>query len=100
MKSGQFIFEEIKEFLFKNNFINENWNALNILTQNASTVGCLDLNFLVQKILMNLIFFDKIKNNKFELIYLLGSDNLEIKRKMNLLFIKEVMAIEELKLLM
>jgi len=81
MESGQFIFEEIKEFLLKNNFINENWNALNILIQNASTVGCLDLNFFSSKNLNESDFFDKIKNNKFELIYLLGSDNLEINKK-------------------
>jgi len=81
MESGQFIFEEIKEFLLKNNFINENWNALNILIQNASTVGCLDLKFFSSKNLNESDFFDKIKNNKFELIYLLGSDNLEINKK-------------------
>ena len=41
LKSGKYIFEELKKFLIKNNLINENWNALNILTQNASTVGLL-----------------------------------------------------------
>ena len=39
LKSGKYIFEELKKFLVNNNLINENWNALNILTQNASTVG-------------------------------------------------------------
>ena len=81
MENGQFIFEEIKEFLFKNNYINKDWNALNILIQNASTVGCLDLKFFSSKNINESIFLDKIKNNKFELIYLLGSDNLEIKKK-------------------
>ncbi len=81
MKSGQFIFEEIKEFLLKNNFINKNWNALNILIQNASTVGCLDLKFFNSNNIYESTFFDKIENNKFEIIYLLGSDNLEIKKK-------------------
>ena len=81
MKNGQFIFEETKEFLSKNGFINENWNALNILIQNASTVGCLDFKFFSSKNTNDSIFFDKIKNNKFELIYLLGSDNIEIKKK-------------------
>ncbi len=80
-KSGQYIFEETKEFLFKNNFINDNWNALNILIQNASTVGCLDLKFFNSKNINEFNFFDKIKNNKFELIYLLGSDNLQINKK-------------------
>ncbi len=81
MKSGIFIFEEIKEFLLKNNFINKNWNALNILIQNASTVGCLDIKFFSSKSIYESDFFDKIKNNKFELIYLLGSDKLNINKK-------------------
>ena len=46
LKSGKFILENIKKFLSSNNFINENWNALNILPKNASTVGAIDLNFL------------------------------------------------------
>jgi len=43
LKSGQFIFEEIKKFLNKNNKITSEWNALNVLVQNASTVGLIDL---------------------------------------------------------
>ena len=39
LKSGKYIFEEIKNFLIKNNKIHEEWNPLNILIQNASTVG-------------------------------------------------------------
>ena len=31
LQSGKFIFEEIKNYLINNNFINEEWNALNIL---------------------------------------------------------------------
>ena len=49
LDSGQFIFENIKKFLLENNFITENWNALNILVQNASTVGAIDLGFYNKK---------------------------------------------------
>ena len=42
-------------------------------------------------------FFEKLSNNKFKILYLLGSDNLELKKIMNLLFIKEVMVIEVLR---
>ena len=38
----------LKLFL-KNNFINKEWNALNILYQNASTVGLIDLKILTKK---------------------------------------------------
>ena len=42
----------------------------------------------------NFIFFDKLKNKEFKLLYLVGSDNLEIKKMMSLLFIKDLMVIK------
>jgi NADH-quinone oxidoreductase subunit G len=80
LKSGKYIFEEIKDYLQNNNFINEEWNALNILVQNASTVGLLDLKMLSQNTDNNFIFFDKLNFKKFKFLYLLGSDNLEFKK--------------------
>ncbi len=80
-KNGEYIFEELKDFLFKNNFINENWNAFNILFQNASAVGAMDLKFLNYTEENNFTFFDKLKDNKFDLIYLLSSDNIQINKK-------------------
>ena len=77
---GEFIFESIKNFLHKNKFINENWNALNILFQNASTVGAIDLNLMSKEQNNNFIFFDKLKNKNFKFLYLLGSDNLKINK--------------------
>ena len=80
LKSGKYIFEEFKKFLIKNNFINKDWNSLNFLPQNASTVG-LDRfkNFTKDKEKPS-SFFDDLKNNEFKLLYLLGSDNLDIKK--------------------
>ena len=80
LKSAKFIFEEIKDFLKKKDFINKEWNAFNFLPQNASTVGLIDLEILPKDQEENYAFFESLKNNKFELIYLLGSDNLEIKK--------------------
>ena len=80
LKSGGYIFEEFKRFLIKNNLINENWNGLNILVQNASTVGLLDLKILQGKNAKSSSFFDDLKNKKFKLLYLLGSDNLEFQK--------------------
>ena len=79
LKSGGYIFEELKKFLIKNNLINENWNGLNILVQNASTVGLLDLKILQDKEKTS-SFFDDLKDKKFKLLYLLGSDNLEFQK--------------------
>jgi NADH-quinone oxidoreductase subunit G len=80
LRSGKYIFEELKDYLINNNFITEEWNALNVLVQNASTVGLLDFKILSQQEDNNFIFFDKLSSNKFKLLYLLGSDNLEFKK--------------------
>ena len=80
LKSGKYIFEELKDFLKGNKFITEDWNALNFLPQNASTVGLIDLKIISSDDEENKSFFKKLDSNKFKLIYLLGSDNLEIKK--------------------
>ena len=80
LKSAKFLFEEIKDFLKKKDFINKEWNAFNFLPQNASTVGLIDLEILPKDQEENYAFFENLKNKKFELLYLLGSDNLEIKK--------------------
>ena len=80
LKNAKYILEETKSFLIKNNFINETWNALNVLTQNASTVGAIDLGFYNIDEKENFIFFDKLKNKEFKLLFLVGSDNIEIKK--------------------
>ena len=79
LKSGKYILEGLKDFLHKNKFINENWNSFNILTQNAATVGALDLNFL-NKANGSGNFFDKLKNHIFELLYFVGSDELNFQK--------------------
>ena len=80
LKSGPYIFEQLKKFLVDNNFINNNWNGLNILTQNASTTGLIDLKILKNQKEKNSSFFDDLKSKKFKILYLLGSDNLEFQK--------------------
>ena len=80
LKSGKYIFEELKSFLIENNLINKDWNALNILIQNASTVGLLDLNILSDQKGDDFSFFENLENKKFKFLYLLGSDNLDFKK--------------------
>jgi NADH-quinone oxidoreductase subunit G len=80
LKNAQYILEKTKNFLIQSNFINDNWNALNVLVQNASTVGAIDLKFYNIENKNNFIFFDKLRNEDFKLLYLIGSDNLEIKK--------------------
>ena len=80
LKNSKYILEKTKIFLTENNFINDTWNALNILIQNASTVGAIDLGFYNINKNNNFTFFDKLKSKEFKLLYLVGSDNLEIKK--------------------
>ena len=80
LKSGKYLVEGLKNILIKNNFINKEWNAFNFLPQNASTVGLIDLKILSKEDEEKNSFFEKLNNNKFKLLYLLGSDNLEIKK--------------------
>ena len=76
-KSAKHLFHPLKDFLFKNNKISNEWNPFNILSTDASTVGNFDLDLFNEK-------KDLIKDlyeNKFELVYLLGQDSLNFKKK-------------------
>ena len=77
LKSAEILFNLIKQFLKKNDKINEKWNSLNKLTTDASTVGSLDLKIINDKE----DIFHKLNSNYFELIYLLGQDNLDFTKK-------------------
>ena len=57
-----------------------NWNSLNIISDNASTIGNLDLGFYKTLDGSNQVLED-LKNHKYELIYLLGQDNLEFNKQ-------------------
>jgi len=76
-QSAEFIFNLIKNFLKNNNKITDDWNSLNKLSSDASTVGNLDLKLFNDK--KNI--FEDLKSNKFEIIYLLGQDNLNFVKK-------------------
>ena len=74
--SAKAIFILIKNFLKTNNKITEDWNPINVLSVDASTVGNLDLDIINNK--KNI--FDSLNNNQFEIVYLLGQDNLNFKK--------------------
>jgi len=80
-KAGQYIFESLKAFLLKNNFINEKWNALNFLNQQASNVGAFDLGIYSITEQSNFNFFEKLHDDKFKFLYLLGADNFNFNKK-------------------
>ena len=78
--SGKYIFESIKYFLKKNGKINNEWNSLNIISENASTVGSLDLGIFQTNDGSNEVL-SNLENHKYELVFLLGRDNLRFKKK-------------------
>jgi len=79
-KSAKYIFETMKNFLNKNNKISNEWNSLNVISDNASTVGSLDLGLYKTTDGSNKVLED-LNNNKFEIVYLLGLDSFQFKKK-------------------
>jgi len=77
IRSAQYLFNSLKNFLKKNDKISSEWNPLNVLSVDAGTVGNLDLDIIDK----NNKLLDEVKENKFEIIYLLGEDNLDFKKK-------------------
>ena len=76
-QSANFIFHLIKNFLQDNNKILNEWNPINTLSVDASTVGSLDLNIINNE--KNL--FDDVNDHRFDVVYLLGQDNLNFSKK-------------------
>ncbi len=77
IRSSEYLLNSLKDFLKKNEKISNEWNPLNILSVDAGTVGNLDLDIIDR----NNKLLDEVKENKFEIIYLLGQDNLDFKKK-------------------
>ena len=77
IKSANYLFHSLKKFLFENNKFSDEWNPLNILSTDAATVGNFDLDIVNND--KNLI--NDLNENKFELVYLLGQDNLKFDKK-------------------
>ncbi len=76
--SGIYVFEEIKKYLIKNNLTRDDWKPLNIISNDAATVGALDLGII--GINSSNDIFHKLEKNKFEILFLIGQDNLNFKK--------------------
>ena len=79
-KSSKYIFESIKKFLEENNKLSIDWNALNVISENASTVGAFDLGIYKTTNGDNEVLKD-LEAHKFEIVYLLGLDNINFEKK-------------------
>ncbi len=74
---ADYLFNSFKNFLLKNNKFTNNWNPLNILSVDASRVGSLDLDIVNE----NEELIKDLNENKFEIVYLLGQDELRFNKK-------------------
>ncbi len=77
LKSSNYLFISLKDFLIKNNKITNDWMPLNTLSTNASTVGNYDLELIKEN--SNLI--NELNENKFEIVFLIGQDDLKFNKK-------------------
>ncbi len=77
LKSAKYLFFGLKEYLLKNDKYKDDWKPLNLLSTDAASVGSLDLDIIDES---NEIF-QKLNENKFKIIYLLGQDNVNFDKK-------------------
>mgnify|MGYP001190902077 CR=1 FL=1 len=77
LNSAEFLYNKILEFLHQNNKFSEEWNPVNILSCDASTVGNFDLGLINRE--NNLL--NELKSNKFDIVYLVGQDNIDFNKK-------------------
>jgi len=80
LKSSIYLFELAKTFLKKNNKITNEWNPLNLISRDASSVGSLDLGFYKNKNNQNEVL-KNLQSNNYDLVYLLGVDSLNFNKK-------------------
>ena len=78
LKSGNC--ESLKNLLISKKKINDEWNSLNIISENASTVGGYDLDLLSSDNGKNRVL-EEIEKNNFEVIFLIGQDNINFKKQ-------------------
>jgi NADH-quinone oxidoreductase subunit G len=75
--SSKYFFSKVKKFFSQNKKVNEEWNPINVLSCDASTVGNFDLGIVNE----NNNLLEELKKNKFDMVYLVGQDNLNFDKK-------------------
>ena len=77
LNSAEILYDKILDFLKQNNKYSDDWNPVNILSCDASTVGNFDLGLINKE--KNLL--KDLKANKFDIVYLVGQDNINFIKK-------------------
>ncbi len=73
LKSAEFLYDKIIEFLKFNKKFSKDWNPVNILSCDAASVGNFDIGLINNE--TNLL--NDLKSHKFDIVYLVGQDNLD-----------------------
>ncbi len=76
-KSAEFLFSSFKNFLLNNNKFTDDWSPFNFLPSDAATVGSLDLDIIDPSNKL----IKKLNENEFDLVFLIGQDNLKFNKK-------------------
>ena len=80
LKSSFYLFSNLKKLISENkNKSYYNWNPINVLSKNASTVGAYDLNMISSDNGDNRVL-KGLNDNNYKIIILLGQDNLKFKK--------------------
>ncbi len=80
IKSAKILLQKIKNFLKENKKIDASWNPIGIISNHASTVGGYELDLISSNDGSNKVL-DSIKENKNEIIFLFGQDDLNFEKK-------------------
>ena len=80
MKSAKYIFESMKNYLISIDKINDEWNAINVLSNNASTVGSYDLDIFSSDGDENKALND-LKKGNINVLFLFGQEELKFNKK-------------------
>ena len=78
LKSASYLFNKTKKFIEEFNK-NDDWEILNLISKNASAVGCYDLGILKTNNGYNSTLLN-LYENKFNLVFLFGQDNIKFKK--------------------
>jgi NADH-quinone oxidoreductase subunit G len=76
LNNAQFLYSKIKDFLVQNNKFSKDWNPLNILSCDASSVGNFDLGLINKET----DILKDLKLNKFDIVYLVGQDSINFNK--------------------
>lgn len=80
LKSAQTLFDKLNNFLKSNGKINNEWNAIGVISNHSSTVGAYDLDLINSESSRNLTL-DKIQKDTNKILFLFGQDNLNFTKK-------------------